>query len=81
MSFKFFSDDTHIRYPTFKLLSTWLATLGSSMWAVFSNVPWEVLAQFAAFLYSCTLLYEWVVKRIRRSRNKEDDDGTDSLLG
>lgn len=68
-----------IRSPALKLISAWVAALGSS-WdtaaTLFVRVPWDKWAQFAAFLYSCCLLWEYLQKK-RKKPSKGTDDVTE----
>ena len=59
-------DDLEVRFPVLKVISVWLTIWLTTMWQSFSEVPWEILAQFAAFLYSAVLLLEWAIKKVRR---------------
>lgn len=63
-----------IRFPVTKMISAWLTVFLSSLWGAFTSVPWEVLAQFAAFAYSVALLWEFVSKKIKY---KEPEGGTE----
>ena len=50
-----------------KVASAWLLTLVASVWQNFVSLPWGALAQFAAFLYSCSLIYEWLREKFKKS--------------
>ena len=50
-----------------KVTSAWVVTFVASVWQHFVSLPWGTLAQFAAFLYSCSLIYEWLRKKFRKS--------------
>ena len=71
--------DTELKAPVIKVTTAWLAALltdsMSFVWNTFSSVPWDKMAQFAAFVYSLCLIYEYISKRIRRK--KENKDGTE----
>lgn len=57
-----------VNHPGLKVTTAWLTTLLASTWQSFHGIPWDKLAQFAAFVYSCVLIYEWVSKKIQKSR-------------
>lgn len=65
--------DTELKAPVIKVTTAWLAALltdsMSFVWSAFSSVPWDKLAQFAAFVYSLCLIYEWLRKRRQRKNN------------
>lgn len=65
-------DDLEVRFPVLKVISVWLTIWLATLWQSFSEVPWEILAQFAAFLYSAVLLMEWAIKKVRRSKRGTD---------
>ena len=67
-------NDTDIKLPMVKLISAWLTALLASAWQTFSVIPWDKLAQFAAFVYSCALLWEWLRKQIIK---RGESSGTD----
>ena len=71
-------NDTDVKAPTFKLITAWLVALWSSTIDIFASIPWDKLAQFAAFVYSCLLIYEYIRKRIRAARENKsgEDNGT-----
>jgi hypothetical protein len=58
--------DQDIKLPFVKVVSAWLTAVAASTWQTFSELPWDVLAQFAAFVYSCALIYEWLHKKFMR---------------
>ena len=60
-------EQSSVQHQWLKMISAWLTVFVSSTWQSFTEVPWEILAQFAAFIYSCALILEWVVKRFRSS--------------
>lgn len=66
--------DTDIKLPMLKFASAWITVVLASAWHTFSVIPWDKLAQFAAFVYSCALIWEWVRKQLAKWR---DSDGTD----
>lgn len=65
--------DEEIKIPVLKAISAWLIAIATSMWQTFSQVPWDKLAQFAAFLYSVCLIYEYLRKRFRKSSQHGSD--------
>lgn len=65
-------DDLEVRFPVLKVISVWLTVWLTTLWQSFSEVPWEILAQFAAFLYSVVLLMEWTIKKVRRFKRDTD---------
>ena len=65
-------NDLEVRFPVLKVISVWLTIWLTTLWQSFSEVPWETLSQFAAFLYSVALLMEWTIKKIRRFRRGAD---------
>lgn len=65
--------DEEIKIPVLKAISAWLIAIATSMWHTFSQVPWDKLAQFAAFLYSLCLIYEYLRKRFRKSAQYGSD--------
>lgn len=67
-------EEQDVKLPFIKATSAWLTILLSSMWQTFSDVPWDVLAQFAAFAYSAALLGEWIWKKVKQ---RKLDCGTD----
>ncbi|MFV0408918.1 MAG: hypothetical protein ACK5LJ_04220 [Paracoccus sp. (in: a-proteobacteria)] len=73
--------DSNVKLPVLKVMSAWLATFLAGTWNVFASVPWEILAQFAAFLYTLALLVEWISKKLRNKKlrgdfHKNTDHGT-----
>lgn len=67
-------EDTDVKLPFIKVVTAWLTVVLSSTWQTFSIIPWDKLAQFAAFIYSCALILEWLKKQIIKWR---EADGTD----
>lgn len=65
-----------INHPVLKVFSVWLTTALATTWQIFVGIPWDTLAQFAAFLYSCLLLYEWLVKKLTRKIQKDFEEST-----
>lgn len=65
-------NDFEVRFPVLKVISVWFTVWLTTLWQSFSEVPWEILAQFAAFLYSVVLLVEWMIKKVRRFRRGAD---------
>lgn len=65
-------NDLEVRFPVLKVISVWFTIWLTTLWQSFSEVPWEILAQFAAFLYSAVLLVEWMIKKVRRFRRGAD---------
>ncbi len=65
-------NDLEVRFPVLKVISVWFTIWLTTLWQSFSEVPWEILAQFAAFLYSVVLLLEWAIKKVRRFRRGAD---------
>ncbi len=65
-------NDLEVRFPVLKVISVWFTIWLTTLWQSFSEVPWEILAQFAAFLYSVVLLLEWAIKKVRRFRRVTD---------
>lgn len=65
-------DDMEVRFPVLKVISVWFTIWLTTLWQSFSEVPWEILAQFAAFLYSGVLLVEWMIKKVRRFKRGTD---------
>lgn len=65
-------NDLEVRFPVLKVISVWLTIWLTTLWQSFSEVPWEILAQFTAFLYSAVLLVEWMIKKVRRFRRGAD---------
>lgn len=65
-------NDLEVRFPVLKVISVWFTVWLTTLWQSFSEVPWEILAQFAAFLYSVVLLVEWMIKKVRRFRRGAD---------
>lgn len=65
-------NDLEVRFPALKVISVWFTIWLTTLWQSFSEVPWEILAQFAAFLYSVVLLVEWMIKKVRRFRRGAD---------
>lgn len=70
--------DTDVKAPMFKLITAWLIAIWSSTIDIFASIPWDKLAQFAAFVYSCLLIYEYIRKRIRaiKAPKAGEDNGT-----
>lgn len=69
------TDIDEIKLPFVKAITAWLMAILASLWQTFSEIPWDLLAQFAAFSYSCVLLGEWALKKWKK--RKEKDCGTD----
>lgn len=65
-------DDSTVKAPLFKVISAWILTWLASVWQVFSAIPWDMLAQFIAFVYSCALLYEWIHKKLKKRKVSSD---------
>lgn len=68
-----------ITYPGIKVTTAWLTTLLASTWQTFSGMPWDKLAQFAAFIYSLVLIYEWISKKIQKSKGTYKPTGMGEL--
>lgn len=66
---------TEISRPLFKAISAWAAVMLTSMWHTFTIIPWDKFAQFAAFVYSLCLLYEYIKKKA--DKKKLDPPGVD----
>ena len=58
-------DDTDVKMPVIKCISVWITVFLSSFWQVFAATPWEILAQFLAFVYSMILVCEWIYKKCK----------------
>lgn len=73
--------ETEIQFKGLKITTVWGAVLStkilSDMWIAFYSVPWDKLAQFAAFIYTVFLATEFIVKKIRLWRTP---NGTDKNL-
>lgn len=65
-----------IKMPIIKAVSAWLLAVITSLWQTFSTIPWDKLAQFAAFVYSICLIYEYVRKKVIPEQ-EEKLDGSD----
>ena len=63
-------NDTDVKAPIFKLITAWVMALWSSTVDIFASIPWDKLAQFAAFVYSCLLIYEYIRKRIKATKGE-----------
>ena len=70
-------DDTEVKFPMIKAITAWIAALLSSFlspaWETFTSISWDKLAQFAAFVYSLCLIYEWAKKK----HKKGESNGTE----
>lgn len=66
---------SEIHAPVWKAVSLWvIAVLTDStmfFWETFNNIPWDKFAQFAAFIYSLCLIYEYVRKKIRNGTKQD----------
>lgn len=64
-----------VQAPVWKAVSLWvIAVLTDStmfFWETFNSIPWDKFAQFAAFIYSLCLIYEYVRKRIRNGTKQD----------
>ena len=69
------SSNEEIRAPFFKAVSAWVVAMLSSLWVSFTMVHWDKLAQFAAFIYTCSLIFEYLYKKFKKKDKCED--GTD----
>lgn len=58
--------DTDVKAPMLKAISAWLVVLVTTVWEKFTILPWDKFAQFAAFVYSCCLIWEYVRKKIKK---------------
>lgn len=69
-------NELEVKFPVVKVISAWVAALTTSTmnyaWDTFMNIPWDKLAQFAAFVYTIMLILEFIKKKIR----KEVKDGS-----
>lgn len=72
--------DSEMRASVIKGILAWTAALltdsVSFLWHVFSNVHWDKFAQFAAFIYSICLIYEYLAKQ-RRALKEDTKNGTE----
>lgn len=68
--------DTDVKAPVIKAIIAWIAAIVTSAMEVFSTIPWDKLAQFAAFIYSCILIWDHLRKKFR----KGDSNGTKQNL-
>lgn len=66
--------DTDVKAPMLKAITAWIAVAFTTLWTHFTTLPWDKFAQFAAFLYSCCLIWEFLRKKIK----KGNTDGTKS---
>ncbi len=62
-----------------KAITAWAAAIFASAWdgaaqlfqwhwAIFTTLPWDKFAQFAAFIYSCCLIWEFLRKRSKKDK-------------
>lgn len=69
------TQSTEIQAPLFKVISLWvLAVLTDStlfFWNAFTTIPWDKFAQFAAFIYSLCLIYEWIRKKFQNGTKQD----------
>lgn len=65
-------DVAELRAPVLKVISAWFVSLYTSTWQAWLHVPWDKLAQFAAFIYTICLICEFVRKRRLKERRKGD---------
>lgn len=63
---------SEIKTPMFKAITAWAAALGTSTWQIWYQLPWDRFAQFAAFIYSLCLIWEYACKKRLKERRKED---------
>lgn len=68
--------DTDVKAPMLKAITAWLAVLFTSLWDQFTTLPWDKFAQFAAFVYSCCLIWEF----LRKKTKKEKPNGTEQNI-
>lgn len=61
-----------VRAPILKLTSAWGFTLLTSMFETWREFPWDKAAQFMAFIYSALIVYEWISKKYRKTREVRD---------
>ena len=64
-------DHQEITHPGIKVTTAWLTAILTSGWQTFSTIPWDKLAQFAAFLYTIVLIIEWIRKRIKAYKGEK----------
>lgn len=66
---------TEIQAPIFKVVSAWIVALLADpmlfFWHAFNETPWDKLAQFAAFVYSLCLIYEYLRKKFRNGTKQD----------
>lgn len=72
-------EELEMRAPVLKATLAWALALltdsASFLWYTISWVHWDKLAQFAAFVYSVHLIWEFHAKR--KAKKKEKEDGTE----
>lgn len=72
--------DHETRTAVAKGIIAWIAALltdsMSFIWNIFSSTPWDKLAQFAAFIYSVCLIYQYLAKQRRQVAIMEAEDDT-----
>jgi hypothetical protein len=72
-------EELEMRAPVLKATLAWALALitdsASFLWHTLSWVHWDKLAQFAAFVYSVHLIWEFHEKR--KAKKKEKEDGTE----
>ena len=59
---------TEISRPILKAVTAWIFAMLTSLWHSFSTIPWDKFAQFAAFVYSLCLIYEYLKKKWAQSK-------------
>lgn len=59
---------TEISRPILKVVTVWTAAMLTSLWHTFTVIPWDKCAQFAAFVYSLCLIYEWIKKKADKKK-------------
>lgn len=60
--------DTDVKAPMLKAITAWIAVAFTTLWTHFTTLPWDKFAQFAAFLYSCCLIWEFLRKKIKKGK-------------
>ena len=60
--------DTDVKAPMLKAITAWLAVAFTSLWSSFTSLPWDKFAQFAAFVYSCCLIWEFLRKKFKQGK-------------
>ena len=54
-----------LKVSTMKAVVAWISVLASSALETWTAIPWDKLAQFAAFIYTTCLIIQFIWRRVK----------------